>query len=257
MRENWDSLRLAICQQWMTQNWRTEQKARCNKIAYRSEGHHKEGPMNYFHRKLRALRVSYSGMDEYDLVHEILDNAPNGWMKFFNVEINNLDVLCAQIQEHQSLLKEEEDLSKKVELLMEAHKGNHGSQKAQAGAAKTFFRAKAHAAEARPIGFHDKLPPPPFPKRDDVVTKKGKTPAQKGARPCANCGSGNHWDYECPHRRQRKAVKVNFVGASEDLLQAMDDYNEAALTSGGEEEEAKKEEEDSSEEDSGNESSSN
>jgi hypothetical protein len=72
----------------MTPHWRAQEKIRCNQITFQSQG--KESPMGYYYRKLRAIRVSYSGWDEYEIVINILHDAPEGWQKYFPTQPETL-----------------------------------------------------------------------------------------------------------------------------------------------------------------------
>ena len=258
----WDTLRIGICRHWMTQEWRTQEKIRAKKIQFQSEGHRQEGPMGYYYRKLRAIRVSFPGWDEFDIVRDILDNAPEGWQKYFNRQPNTLAQLCNTLKATEHLYKKDADIERNITKLMEdmekfkpRKEGNSWSNKATVGAAKPFFKkANAHAAESKnPLGYHPKLTEYPFSKRDDVVTTKGQTPAEKNARPCRHCGSGKHWDNECPHARKAKAVHVHYSTAEADLLEAFDEYEDARRL---EESEQEAEEEANTSEQSGNESAS-
>jgi hypothetical protein len=261
--ESWDTLRLAICEHWMTAHWRSQEKIKCNQIVFQANG--RESPMGYYYRKLRAIRVSYSGWDEYTIVNQILDDAPEGWQKYFSYQPNTLYDLSDLIQANQHLFKKDADISLHVDQLMEEMKkmkgksnGNNWSNRAEAGTNRAFVKktnmtAKANATEPKLIGAHPKFSEFPFPKRDDIVSK-GRTPEQLGVRPCKQCGSGKHWDNDCIHKGKKRSAKVNLASANEDLLQALDDYEAAQLASESEPEEVIKTEESS--EESGNDSSS-
>jgi hypothetical protein len=241
---SWNTLRLVICQHWMTQEWRAQEKIRCKKITFQSEGHAKESPIGYYFRKLRAIRVSFSGWDEYEIVRDILDNAPESWMTHFNRDIRTLEQLRNAIRAKQHLFRKESELESKVNKLLEEFDKtrkvkNSWSEPANTSAARPFFKKKrvnTNAVEAKPAGFHPDFVKYPFEKRDDIVTKRGKTPEERGARPCCNCGSGKHWDNECPHRQSKKAVRVHLATASADILEALDDYNNAQIDNETEEE---------------------
>ena len=60
------------------------------------------------------------------------------------------------------------------------------------------------------VGAHKSFTKPQLPKRDDIVSK-GKTPEQKGARPCCHCGSGKHWDFNHPFSGNDKKAKTFLV----------------------------------------------
>jgi len=51
------------------------------------------------------------------------------------------------------------------------------------------------------VGAHKSFMQPQFPRRDDIVSK-GKTPEEKGARPCQHCGSRKHWDSDHPIHKE-------------------------------------------------------
>jgi hypothetical protein len=245
----------------MTHKWHTKQKIATKKISFQDEGHAREGPMAYYYRKLRAIRVSFPEWVEADIVAEILEGAPQEWQNHFRIRPDTLLDLCNNIQAYKHLFKKEADLRSNVDKLLEevnrlkTKKTETHSTKANAGTTKPFFRAKVHAADLKPqIGYHPSLATFPFKKRDDVVTTKGQTPAEKGARPCRHCGSGRHWDNECPHAKQAKAVHVHFSTAEADLLQALDEYEDARHAEQVSEEEVIANE--SSELESGNEESS-
>ncbi|KIJ28332.1 hypothetical protein M422DRAFT_189841 [Sphaerobolus stellatus SS14] len=76
------------------------------------------------------------------------------------------------------------------------------------------------------VGWSSNLGPPPFPK-DDSTVSRGRTPEQKGARPCRHCGSGKHWDNECKHSRKGgRQVRANFVHYTPDDLRAQAAYDD-------------------------------
>jgi hypothetical protein len=91
------------------------------------------------------------------------------------------------------------------------------------------------------MGFHKDIGKPLYP-RDDKTIAKGKTPEEKGARPCRHCGSPKHWDYECKYARKgAKHVKANFVSPASDYLEAMSAYEEAYYEDSSEDEEVEAE----------------
>ncbi|KIO22428.1 hypothetical protein M407DRAFT_62991, partial [Tulasnella calospora MUT 4182] len=82
-------------------------------------------------------------------------------------------------------------------------------------------------AHAHLIGFHKDLGKLPFP-RDDHTLAKGKSPEDKGARPCRHCGSPKHWDNECKYARKgAKHIKANFASPLNEYVEAMSAYEEA------------------------------
>ncbi|KIJ30209.1 hypothetical protein M422DRAFT_101096, partial [Sphaerobolus stellatus SS14] len=82
-------------------------------------------------------------------------------------------------------------------------------------------------AQAQLIGSNPSLPPPQYP-QDDSNISKGKTPEDKGARPCRHCGSSKHWDNDCRHARSgARNARAFLASASEEQLQAQREYEEA------------------------------
>jgi hypothetical protein len=97
------------------------------------------------------------------------------------------------------------------------------------------------------IGSHPTVKPQ-YPPIDSVVSK-GKTPEQKGARPCRYCGSGKHWDYDCPkgdyqkkksqfkkgkfktkfskNFKQKAKAKAHYAGIDHEAYAAFVEYDQA------------------------------
>ncbi|KIJ41646.1 hypothetical protein M422DRAFT_80159, partial [Sphaerobolus stellatus SS14] len=77
------------------------------------------------------------------------------------------------------------------------------------------------------IGSSPLLPPPTYSK-DDPNISKGKTPEDKGARPCRHCGSSKHWDNDCCHARSgTRNTPALLASPTEEYLQAQREYEEA------------------------------
>jgi len=85
------------------------------------------------------------------------------------------------------------------------------NQKAKVNTMETNFVRKKpfRKFNKKLVRAHESFAKPQLPKRDDVVSK-GKTPDQKGARPCRHCGSGKHWDFDHPFSGNDKKAK-NFL----------------------------------------------
>jgi hypothetical protein len=266
---NWSNLRKGVCLQWMTHEWIAQEKIRTKNISFRKDAHHKETPMEYYHRKLRALRISFSSLDQMDMVHEILDNAPDSWQKYFTIKIRNLSDLRLSIKSNEHLFEKETEKSDQVDYLVReveklkgkthsnfSTKANYGSTRNDSRSSKE-FKAKTHAAETKkPIGYHKEFTKYPFEKRDDIETKKGLSPEKKGGRPCRFCGSKRHWDNECAHYGKSRKARVNLATADLDLLEAIDAYDNLQEEAQPSEEEPEESEEEKTSEESGNELSS-
>ena len=74
-----------------------------------------------------------------------------------------------------------------------------------------------------------------YPKNDKIVSK-GKTPEQKGARPCRHCGSSNHWDFDHPFSRvENPKAQAFLLDLNADALEAYLAYENCYLESENEE----------------------
>ena len=71
----------------------------------------------------------------------------------------------------------------------------------------------------------------PYPKNDKIVSK-GKTPGQKGARPCWHCGSDKHWDFDHPFNGKEDCkAKAFLAGLDTGTLEAYIAYENCYLES--------------------------
>ena len=85
---------------------------------------------------------------------------------------------------------------------------------------------EAYAPRTFLVGAFKGQEPPKFPRDDSNVSRRGKTPEEKGARPCRHCGSGKHWDNECRHSfKGNRAARANLSRASGEESRAQDDYD--------------------------------
>lgn len=65
--------------------------------------------------------------------------------------------------------------------------------------------------ETKLVGQLKELGLPKYP-RDDASRSKGKTPEDKGTRPCRHCGSPKHWDLDCKYaRREVRGVRAHLA----------------------------------------------
>ena len=83
---------------------------------------------------------------------------------------------------------------------LESRSNNRSSRHAHANEAEAetnFIKKKGF--KKKQTGAHAKFSSYQYPKNDSVVSK-GKTPEQKGARPCRHCGSSKHWDFDHPFK---------------------------------------------------------
>ena len=71
----------------------------------------------------------------------------------------------------------------------------------------------------------------PYPKNNRIVSK-GKTPGQKGARPCRHCGSDKHWDFDHPFNgKEDRKAKAFLADLDADALEAYVAYESCYLES--------------------------
>ena len=97
--------------------------------------------------------------------------------------------------------------------------------------------AKKKPFRRRPVGAHVQFSDYRFPKNDKIVSK-GKTPGQKGARPCRHCGSLNHWDFDHPiNGKDDRRAKAFLSNLDSEALEAYVAYENCYLKDSEPEEE--------------------
>jgi len=173
-----------------------------------------------------------------------MNGAPLYWEQFIDIgRYNTLHALQNAIKAHEvSLMKAPDtfDLNKRLKALEAKSTGNKPfknykfkynskTNKVNKHPSKGFkSKRKAVARTFAAIGFHPSIKPK-YP-RDDSVVSKGKTPEQKGARPCRHCGSPKHWDFDCkrPKDNDRKA-KTFLASSDESYIEAYAAYEKCYL----------------------------
>ncbi|KAG9035796.1 hypothetical protein FS837_001816 [Tulasnella sp. UAMH 9824] len=252
---DWDSLKAELLSYYMGRSWLDRQKLRAKNATYRDSSAPKEKPSEYYIRKLKLLHTA-EAYTETELILAIMEGAPKYWHSVIDTSVLHQTVdLQDKIIYHEDALMygpgSSADGYDRLERRIRAiEQGNSRGQryssrvnKVEAGRPKQAPpRGKSQStsprkdAHAHLIGFHRDLGKPPFP-RDDKTIAKGKTPEDKGARPCRHCGSPKHWDNECKYARKgSKKVKANFASPSDGYLEAMSAYEEAYLDDSSEEE---------------------
>ncbi len=224
---DWGYLREAIGAFYMNRAWLERQKSIANNARFRDASHSSESPSEYFIRKSQLLKLVHS-LSDSELIMEIMNGAPTSWNTILTTH------LYSSVIEFQSAIKFHENLlmslsrgdrdrdyrpNRPVYQPAPSYSGayNQGNRGSPSG-------GRPYRSNARLAGWSPSLPAPKFP-RDDSVVSKGKTPEQKGARPCRHCGSGKHWDYDCPHaRKEAKNVRARLATASDDYLRAQEEY---------------------------------
>ena len=263
--EDWNTLKEAIRSYWMGRAWLDRMKLRAKACSYRDHTAPREKPTEYYIRKYRLL-TSANNYSPSELIMAIMETAPAHWSTIIDTStIFEVDELQSAIAYHEEALLHSFGHSDSAIQSLE-RRLRHLEQ----GSNRKIF-TRANAAETRPskptnrfksskrpptrppkakgmrIGAHKDIGPPPFPK-DDSVVSRGRTPEQANVRPCRHCGSGKHWDYDCPHAKKgARIVRANFANPSPDYSQAQEEYDEAYYQESEAEEAAQKQESSSSE----------
>lgn len=224
------------------------QKLRAKNATYRDSSAPKEKPSEYYICKLKLLHTA-EAYTETELILAIMEGALKYWHSVIDTSVLHQTVdLQDKIIYHKDALMygpgSSADGYDRLERCIRAiEQGNSRGQryssrvnKVEAGrpkqappCGKSESMSPRKDAHAHLTGFHRDLGKPPFP-RDDKTIAKGKTPEDKGARPCRHCGSPKHWGNECKYARKgSKKVKANFASPSDGYLEAMSAYEEAYL----------------------------
>ena len=187
-QQSWGEFKLAISTFFMNQQWFDRMKARILCMRYHQKGHEQEMPTNYFHCKLRMIQEVFV-QTKSETIMEIMNGAPKYWSVLIDTSrINTIGNLQYYIKYHEEHLMcnpetQSQDLEKRIKAL-ESQSVNQSSRHANAheAEAETNFIKKRNFKK-KAIGAHTKFSSYQYPKNDTVVSK-GKTPGQKGARPC-------------------------------------------------------------------------
>jgi len=210
IQRSWADFKLALSTYFMNQQWFDKMKGKILQMRYRQKGHESETPSDYYHRKLRMIQEVFI-QTETETIMEIMNGAPKYWSVLIDTSrINTLAELQYYIKYHEdSLTRNPEtvtyDLEKRIKAL-ESRSSGRSSRTFEAEADANFVKKGKKFNKRKPIGAHAKFSDYHFPKNDKIISK-GKTPGQKGARPCRHCGSLNHWDFDHPFtgKEDRKA----------------------------------------------------
>lgn len=249
---SWSHLKLEVMQYWMGRSWTDRQRLRARDAKYRDRDAPNEKPSAYFIRKYKLLR-SCEAHTESTMIMAIMEGAPAFWNSIIDTQlVHTTSELQRKIVYHEDALTTgpsrgdnaelKELRSEFRQLKRDLEFSRRGSRWSSGRGREDAVQARAHKAETSPrkdkrdppgtvvqamIGFSKDLPPPPFP-RDDKTKSKGKSPGEKGARPCRHCGSPEHWDNECKHAKTgAKIAKAHFAEPSTEYQEAQDAYEEA------------------------------
>ena len=176
-------------------------------------------------------------LTESETIMEIMNGAPKYWSILIDTSrINTIGDLQYYIKYHEEqLMRNPEtqttDLERRIKAL-ESRSTNRSSKHAHAheAEAETNF-VKKKPFKKKWIGAHAKFSSYQYPKNDQVVSK-GKTPGQKGARPCRHCGSLNHWDFDHPFKgKDDRKAKAFLADLDTEALKAYVAYENCFLES--------------------------
>ncbi|KAF8593922.1 hypothetical protein BDV93DRAFT_421160, partial [Ceratobasidium sp. AG-I] len=132
-----------------------------------------------------------------ELIYEIMAGAPPNWQTILRLaEVDTWEDFQNQVRYYEDTLIQQDNK-----------------------------KGKSHRSSSKLIGAHKDNPKPCFPPAHNVKSK-GKSPAEKGARPCTHCGA-DHWDHDCPHtEKNRKFVRAHLATLDEDALDSWENYDE-------------------------------
>jgi hypothetical protein len=168
-------------------------------------------------------------MNDSELIMQIMNGAPTEWNAVLTTHLfDKVEDLQRAIKYHEeTLIKTGRPVRPQEGFRNPRFFSNRASDTVPPQIQQQDYR-RNETAQPRTylVGWSPNLGKPLFPK-DDSVVSKGKSPEEKGARPCRYCGSGKHWDNDCKHARKgAKQVRVNLATMSTEDLQAQDDYDE-------------------------------
>lgn len=243
--QNWSTLRKCIAKYYMGRQWFDRLKLKARTCRFRDSDAPGESPSEYFIRKFKLLDTAES-YSESLMIMSIMDGAPKYWRSIIDtMMLKDTADLQDKIHYHEDALRQSpSDSSANIRSLenrlralevgrkIPTHRyplrttNVHNAASGSIPLPNFTWEASTHL-----VGYSKDLPKPAFP-RDDSVRSKGKSPEDKGARPCRYCGSPKHWDNDCKHARKgMKQVRTNLVVTDDDYWGALDEYEELYCTS--------------------------
>lgn len=233
--ERWANLREGIRTQYMTNDWLEWLKVQEEDRRYRSKNA-KESPSDYVLEKVRLVRYLHFTLPPEEQVQRIINHGSKLWRSTLQGVVTTNDLIQAVQHNEMELISLKEqpevandinhlkrmvaDLQDQVKSSRRTNDNNYGKPKAFATEVEVL---------AVGIGGHKDYKLPNREPDDANRTKKGKTPGEKGARPCKWCTSKNHWDNECKYKPKGGIPIKSFAVETPDyagLLQAESDYME-------------------------------
>ncbi|TDL20741.1 hypothetical protein BD410DRAFT_725294, partial [Rickenella mellea] len=195
----------------MNRAWLDRQKSLAINASFQQPGHANETASDYVNRKVGLLDLVYDYTDS-ELMIEVLKTAPESWSKLLDTQrFPTFHLFQDAVSWHEHIL-------------------TGGSKDSLSDFDRRLKNLEAKAgprANANLVGTGPSFGKPKFP-RDDSNVSKGKTPEQKGARPCRYCGSPKHWDPECKHAKKgaKFRAKANLAAIyTEEDIQADLEYD--------------------------------
>jgi hypothetical protein len=236
VQQNWGEFKLALSTYFMNQQWFDRMKSRILRMRYRQKGHEQEMPSDYFHRKLRMIQEVFV-QTQSETIMEIMNGAPRYWSILIDTSrINTIPDLQYYIKYHEEQLvrnpeTQTQDLEKRIKAL-ETRSHQRSSRYVQTNEAEADVNfVKKKFFKKKPVGAHAKFSSYQYPKNDKIVSK-GKTPEQKGARPCRHCGSSNHWDFDHPFNgNENRKARTFLADLDTNALEAYVAYENCYLES--------------------------
>jgi hypothetical protein len=234
---NWNTLKNAVRDHFMDRHYLDVLKGQALRARYRQKGNEDETPSDYFYRKLELLELTVQ-MTEPEFVIEIMRGAPMYWEQFIDIQqLFDVHSLQNAIKTHEvSLLKAPDtfQIERRLKALENRGSGNSNRFTTKSNKFTRNFKPRPKGksfpkkrTKSFAIGFHPSIQPK-YPRDDNTISKNGRTPESKGARPCRHCGSPKHWDPECKYPKQDKnysrKAKAHLAGADEEYTRAYSEY---------------------------------
>jgi hypothetical protein len=259
MQVNWGEFKNAILDHFLDAAHLHYLQGKAIEARYRQRKHSDERPIEYFYRKLDLLQLT-SVMTEVEYVVTIIAGMPSNWKVILGTyDLTTLQELQNVVREREyDLLSIPEPRSLERRLLALESKSSGGNRyKSKTNAIeqrkfkkwnnnkptrrRKFNRFRKDKPKANAIGFHKDINPTHA--KDDNTVSTGKTPKDKGARPCRHCGSLMHWDNDCKYSKlEKRKTKVNLAEVDQDYVLAYFAYNNAYNARNEEDEESSEEE---------------
>lgn len=153
-------------------------------------------------------------LEDSELILEIMEGAPACWNTILTTQ------LYVDSVEFQEAIRFHEDnlmrMSADINFRKEAHDQD-----------QRFRNKEAYTPRIYLVGAFKGQEPPKFPKDDSNVSRRGKTPEEKGAWPCRHCSSGKHWDNECRHSfKGNRAARANLSRIPSEEIEAQGEYDD-------------------------------